>query len=612
MTDYLRYPLGGPILGGIAVDMDAPYPSVIDSELYDIYIPAVSSTPTPWLRVPRPVPSSLVIPITAGSGVAPASFFDFSPAAEVIFPTRRPRSEITAPITAGTPVVPLLPDFAPRVPPAFPAPRRPSAIAAPIAPDVAAPAAAPLQTSALAPRAAPRAPTSSIAMPLTVPPPVGPALIPQATATPRVPPPTPPRPRLQIAAPITFAVIIVPPVGPAVAATLILQLESGTKLTYGWVTDVLKAWSGKEQRVSLLGAPTQRFDGVALLVDGDDRNVRAKLVTSAQSGAAFLLGLPYDELTITAPASGTTVSVSPTALALIDWALPGQRVLVIDLDDTVTQATVQSTSSGAIRLDVAPAARAGARIMPATAVYLDAQQGLGRHTVNLTEWHIAARAAEFGYAGSDVMGGGATITTWPDPTVGDRPVWDRRDMAADVLDESMHALSEIVDLGGVPKAVGSATAPDWGRQLAYSGSGLEELAWLRAFLAATRGRFGTFLLPTWRPDLVPLVATSAGQVLVASASTPGAGDPLAWLNHSPGHRRIMLVFPDGSWVIEYVTGWGDNLDGTVTLNVDNTYTGETFTMISWVEVVHWESDSLELTFAGSDFTFKALARVVQQ
>jgi hypothetical protein len=401
----------------------------------------------------------------------------------------------------------------------------------------------------------------------------------------------------------TTSTPIIPAIGPDVAATLVLQLETGAKVTYGWMTDVMKSWNGKEQRVSLLSSPKQKFSGVALLVDGEDRSVRAQLVAAAQTGAAFLLGLPYEELTLTAASSGAVVTVTAADLTLCDWALPGQRVLVMDLDNTTTSAVVQSTTATTITLDVAPGAKAGARIMPATAVYLDAQQGLGRHIVNMTEWHLSATGAEFGYGGVDGMGTN-TATSYAGLLV-----WNRRDID-DVAEDSMQALTEIVDLGGLPIGVGSASTPDWGRQVRYRGSDQPSWQWLKWMIGQTRGRAKSFLLPTWRPDML-FVSSGVGTLLVKSSSVSGAGNVIAWLT-STSTRYVQALDVSGN--IDYLTisSWGDNLDGTVTLNVDHTL-ALTPVMLSWLERVRWESDDLAVTWIdATPFEFVELTRVVQQ
>lgn len=399
---------------------------------------------------------------------------------------------------------------------------------------------------------------------------------------------------------------IVGPYGPTTAATLILELQPGAKVSFEFATDVMKTWSGREQRVGTIGAPKLKIDGVALLVDGDDRSVRAKLMKSAASGAAFLLGLPYEELTVSASSSGTTVNVYATTYA--DWTQPGQRVIVLDVDNTALEATVQSSTGTTVVVDPAVTVKRGARIMPAVAVYLEPTQGLGRHVVGVTELHLSAQSAEFGFAGVETMGVGVTLTQWTDP-VDAYPyyVWSWRDLD-DMAEDSLQSLAEIIDLGGKPLGVGSANEPDWGRQVQLSG---DRVMWqsLKAFLWATRGRQVSWLLPTWRPDMV-FVSAGVNTIKVAS-STAGGGDLIGLLDASSTHYLVQLLYANGTVDYLHASAWADNLDGTITLNVDHSPSGSGVVLVSFLERVRWEADVHEPTWDGDAFAYRALARVVQ-
>lgn len=406
----------------------------------------------------------------------------------------------------------------------------------------------------------------------------------------------------------TVAAPLIPAYGPSVVATLLLDLESGAKISYEWATDLGKSWSGLEQRTPTIGMPRITVDGIAMLVDGDDRTYRTKLLQYAAKGSAFLLGLPHESLTLSADTAGAVVVVNTT---YADWTQPGQRVVVIDRDGVVTNRNgyvVQSSTSTTITLDSAPAAHNGGVIMPATAVYLDAQQGLGRHLVNVTEWHVSARAAEFGYAGVDSMGTSSMLATYGD-TGGSFIVWDRHDID-NMAEDSLQSMSEIVDLGGVPLGVGSAVVPDWGRQVKSTGSFLE-WQWLKAFFFATVGRCRKFLLPTWRPDFVWL-STVGTTITVQSATYSGDNDVIAWLTSTP-HPRVLLANATdfGDYNVYPVGGWVDNLDGTTTIDVGSP-TDANPTIMCRVELVRWESDKHEPSWHGDVYSFTALARVVQQ
>jgi hypothetical protein len=51
------------------------------------------------------------------------------------------------------------------------------------------------------------------------------------------------------------AAVVIPGVGPAGAATFVLDLEAGSQLTFSWRTEVQKALNGLEQRICDGDAP---------------------------------------------------------------------------------------------------------------------------------------------------------------------------------------------------------------------------------------------------------------------------------------------------------------------------------------------------------------------
>lgn len=401
---------------------------------------------------------------------------------------------------------------------------------------------------------------------------------------------------------------VVPGVGPAGAASFLLDLDAGARVTYSWTTDVSKAWNGLEQRISLIGAPRQAYAASAYLIDASERTVRAALLTAAAQSQPFLLGLPYEELPLSADASGTTLTVDTTALC--DWALPGQRVLIESRDRSVrASAVVQSAGPTTIVVDPAPGAAGdrGGHVMPAMAVYLTPSQGMQRHIANVSHWQLSARAALFGFAGVDTMGVGATLTTFDGHLVYD----ERIDLGDDLAANGIETLGEILDAGALQIAVGGADVVDLLRDVRLESSDHHDWQWIKAFLLAIRGRQVRWLLPTWQPDLVFHSNPGASILKVKSATTAGAGDYLACWTISAAQRRLQILRTDGTVQYVRVDDVFDNLDGTLDLVLDATVTG-TVRMISFLETVRLESDSVDVVWNGWAFATAFRARVVQQ
>jgi hypothetical protein len=403
-----------------------------------------------------------------------------------------------------------------------------------------------------------------------------------------------------IAAPTTT-----PGVGPAGAATFMLDLEAGAQVTFSWQTEVQKALNGLEQRVSMGDAPKQRYRATAFLLDGDERTLRSALLVAAATGQPFLLGLPYEELTLSGDTVGAVVPVWSTSLC--DWGNAGQRVVVGARDrQSFASGVVQSSAGASITLDTPPAELAGGSIMPAQAIYLEPTQGIVRHPVNVAHWQIDAIAALFGFAGVDTMGTGVAVTTFDG-----LPVYTERNDIDDTADNAIYTLGMIIDAGALPIAAGGASVVDEGRRIRIASSSAAVWQWFKAFAFTVKGRFAPFLRPTWQPDLVFDSNPGAATLKIKSASVAGAGNYLTYFNNSLAHRRLQILKTDGSIQYVIVSGAGDNGDGTITLNLSATVTA-TVDTISFLETCRLDSDDIVVTWTGFEFSSELLARVVQQ
>ena len=150
-------------------------------------------------------------------------------------------------------------------------------------------------------------------------------------------------------------------------------------------------------RNNTLTLPKLTITGDAQVEYGQLLAQRGQLAQYAASGAAFLLGLPFEQ--IAASVSGSLLYVSSGILGLVDWAVEGQRVIVGSSDMTETAVgVIQGTTSDSIQLDITPGFDVD-RVMPGVPVYLDPQQGFSRYDAQGSpeKWSISAKAAMFGY-----------------------------------------------------------------------------------------------------------------------------------------------------------------------------------------------------------------------
>jgi hypothetical protein len=211
--------------------------------------------------------------------------------------------------------------------------------------------------------------------------------------------------------------------------------------------------------------------------------------------------------------------------------------------------------------------------------------------------------ADTGYG---TPGAGATVATYDT-----RPVWDHGLQVEGTATDSIQSLAELVDMGGLPISIGTAKQADWGRALYLKRTSREDWQWLKAFLAAVRGKQRAFWLSSYRNDL-KAVSYSGLDLIIRGPADADGGLPAWW----PTQRdRIEVVQADGNKVYAQIQAAVDNLDGTMTLTLG--YDGSSpsmaaITRVSWLELVRFDSDSFEVVFDYGTFTFSANARVVQQ
>lgn len=277
----------------------------------------------------------------------------------------------------------------------------------------------------------------------------------------------------------------------------------------------------------------------------------------------------------------------------------------------------------------------------------DASPGAGNvtHTGSAYQFHfnagtttvanaVSALAAVFGFTGSfnpanvlvsgdiigpltlangadkvwGTMGAGETLVTHYS-----RPVWDRVIQLDTTATDSVQSLSQIVDLGGKLANIGAAKYSDWGRQVMLRSDLATEWQWLKLFLSTVRGMQKAWWLATWRADLTAI--SHATGTLVIDGPSFETGDFFGWYPTLRTHLQVQQA--DGTLTLVNITAAVDNGDGTITLSVETStgvaavFASSAVTMVSWLELVRFDSDEFVITFKDAQFSLSTDARAVQ-
>ena len=103
---------------------------------------------------------------------------------------------------------------------------------------------------------------------------------------------------------------LVPGTGPAGAATFVIDLDGTMTLDLQWQTDVFKSYDGQEKRTAVIDRPGRSITSSALLIGSSSvRTLRSQLSRHAALGQAFLLGLQFESIALSADAVGSSVFI---------------------------------------------------------------------------------------------------------------------------------------------------------------------------------------------------------------------------------------------------------------------------------------------------------------
>lgn len=332
--------------------------------------------------------------------------------------------------------------------------------------------------------------------------------------------------------------------------------------------------------------PEQQFDRYPVNAERWNLQARAATFDFAMTLASLALGpltshVGLDSATVTAKNPGA----APT-FAMIDDSIAGEFLV-----ETPSAVEVHYTNGGGAPGQTT-VADLQALLLTSSVVQPTGIWGSGL----LTAGDAFAATALTGGDTSGPIGTGATVETYAS-----HPVWDRPLSIDDTNADSIQAMTEILDFGGVPYAVGSADYADWGRTVAIYDETQEEWQWLKLFLATVKGRQKAFWLSTWREDLT--------YVSHVTSTLTVEGDVTAWYPLQRQHLHVQEA--DGSHVWCAITAVTDNGDGTFDVTTDAAPFVEPV-MVSWLELARFGSEEFSVEFKGAGFEMRTTATVVQR
>lgn len=355
-------------------------------------------------------------------------------------------------------------------------------------------------------------------------------------------------------------------------------------------TDVITAWSSAENRIALLDAPRESWD-LEFYPDTTTINLlRRELFQDPVT--AWTLPLRYEGVPSQNAVTSTTVTIDTTYMEP-GFLNAGETVLIEGPAGDRYTRTVSSaagpTSATVVTLSSGPAAGsypAGLTMFyPVKSVLLDSAGALTRYQQDGGRWAVRCSAASFG---ATLGTGGATLTTH-----GGYDVLDVSPIMRDTVEETFVTGMTRHDYGAKIQQEWAYGQAPIQRSHLFNAQTTADRQWWKKWLHARKGKQKLFLLPTGRTDLVLTTNPPSGTSLVVRDTE----QYVQMYFPSLAHRYLRLTQADGGTEYKTVTNAVDNGNGTQTLTVSSSVSGESITKISFCELARQATDMTELVYS---------------
>lgn len=382
--------------------------------------------------------------------------------------------------------------------------------------------------------------------------------------------------------------------------------EKPAVVRWTYETDILKMRDGTEQRIALKGYPRETYELTYILSEEEMRHVRNWLLYNPDQ--EFQLPLFHEEIPLRSTLSTTTFQVDTT---YADWLVDGRSVLITRPDGEYHLSTLNGTAANSgvetITLDdaVSVTFTAGrAMVCPVVTVYLEDRSVLGRHPTGAGVWRVRARAAAVGAP----YGTGASLTAH-----NSRYVMTKRITANAVVNEQNFANMELLDDGYAIEPAWHQNQADIHRTFQIGIRSAADRQWAKKFVHELRGMQKAFYCPTWCEDLIvdTQPAPSDTTLLIVGPPVEGAVDYVADVWPDTTHRRLQLLYSDGTVEYVAVSAAVDNMDGTQSLTVSPAMDGP-IARVSYLELARLADDEITFTYGNDGRDYMEISLYVVQ
>jgi hypothetical protein len=354
-----------------------------------------------------------------------------------------------------------------------------------------------------------------------------------------------------------------------------------------WLTDVLEAADGSEQRIALRGVPRRSLEHRLTLAGADRRRAESWLY----DWQARLFALPIwthpAQLDAGASADDTVLSLDTS-----ERGFAAERLAILWASPTQTEVTViEQVSAGSLTLvtgliDDWPA---GTRVYPGHFARLDARQALDRLGGEVVEqtlrWRLDDPVAWPAVDSTGTYRSEPLLERAPSPNWREPPEHEHLRELREL--DALTGARAVDDRTGVPIVI---------ERWLWTEGGQSAIADLRAWLHARAGRLNGFWAATDLADLVLIASVGAAEITMDVEHLGYT----RFLRQQAGRRDIRIRLRDGTVFLRRITDSAEVDADTERLTLDSAL-GQSVApaeilQISWLSWWRLEADAVELAW----------------
>jgi len=353
-----------------------------------------------------------------------------------------------------------------------------------------------------------------------------------------------------------------------------------------WLTDVLTAYDGSEQRVRLRDQARCDLEYTTLVGAQDAR--RRDAITLGWGARLYCLPLWFEAESLSQPHNAGESRVTVTQALLKEYREDG--LVVFWRDAGRNEAGVIQAIAGNTLLLQQPLGRsypAGARVMPGVLARL-----VGETTTTYLTDAVAVSPVRFEVEGHRDRAPAEIGPIWQGYAVLDA----RPDRTTDVTDTASRALSILDTHTGVLSVDDTRLLPVIRRTYAWLLVGRAELARWKQWAAARAGRLQSLWLPRFTDDLDVVLNVSPGDTALRVANTGSA----RYVGTHPLRAALRIELNNGPVFHRRVTGVTELDETTEAVGLDSalglSLLPTDFRRVMWMSLARLDADTLEFHY----------------